>query len=92
VPGRAQVGDVVLADGAPPPGRVAARAPPRLIGRGRTAGCLFLDRLRTRDQNAFDWGLWGGGCTPTPRLAAALRLTRGTRPASPGQHCHFDRK
>ncbi len=21
-------------------------------------GCLFLDRLRTRDKNAFDWGLW----------------------------------
>ena len=54
VPGRATVGDVVLAD-----------------------GCLFLDRLRTRNKNAFDWGLWGGGCMPTPRMAAELGLKSG---------------
>lgn len=54
VPGRASVGDVVLAD-----------------------GCLFLDRLRTRDKNAFDWGLWGGGCLPTPRMSGALGLKTG---------------
>ena len=29
-------------------------------------GCLFLDRIRSRDKNAFDWGLWGGGCVPQP--------------------------
>lgn len=56
VPGRASVGDVVLAD-----------------------GCLFLDRLRTRNKNAFDWGLWGGGCLHTPRMASALGLKNGTR-------------
>ena len=54
VPGRASVGDVILAD-----------------------GCLFLDRLRTRNKNAFDWGLWGGGCLPTPRMASALGLKTG---------------
>ena len=54
VPGRATVGDVVLAD-----------------------GCLFLDRLRTRDKNAFDWGLWGGGCIPTPKMSEALGLKTG---------------
>lgn len=41
-------------------------------------GCLFLDRLRTRSKNAFDWGLWGGGCVPTPRLAEAAELKHGT--------------
>ncbi len=40
-------------------------------------GCLFLDRLRTRDKNAFDWGLWGGGCIPTLRMSEALGLKRG---------------
>jgi hypothetical protein len=40
-------------------------------------GCLFLDRLRTRNKNAFDWGLWGGGCMDTPRLAAALGIKTG---------------
>jgi hypothetical protein len=40
-------------------------------------GCLFLDRLRTRNKNAFDWGLWGGGCMDTPRLAAALGIKNG---------------
>lgn len=55
VPGRACVGDVVLAK-----------------------GCLFLDRLRMRNKNAFDWGLWGGGCLPTPRMASALGLKVGT--------------
>jgi hypothetical protein len=37
-------------------------------------GCLFLDRLRTRDKNAFDWGLWGGGCIPAPQLESQLGL------------------
>jgi len=32
-------------------------------------GCLFLDRIRSRDKNAFDWGLWGGGCVPAPEMA-----------------------
>ena len=43
-------------------------------------GCLFLDRLRTRDKNSFDWGLWGGGCVHTPRLASALGIKNGEWP------------
>jgi nucleoside phosphorylase len=41
-------------------------------------GCLFLDRLRTRSKNAFDWGLWGGAPLSTPRLAKECGLVEGT--------------
>lgn len=40
-------------------------------------GCLFLDRLRTRSKNAFDWGLWGGGCVSASQLRSALSLKGG---------------
>ena len=39
--------------------------------------CLFLDRLRTHNQNVFDWGLWGGGCIPTAQMRLDLGLTAG---------------
>ena len=39
--------------------------------------CLFLDRLRTRNKNAFDWGLWGGSSVPTNNLAKDLGLVKG---------------
>ena len=39
--------------------------------------CLFLDRLRTREQNVFDWGLWGGGCIPSAKMKADLGLKGG---------------
>ena len=41
-------------------------------------GCLFLDRLRTRDKNAFDWGLWGGGCIPCSNLRSSCGVKRAT--------------
>lgn len=39
--------------------------------------CLFLDRLRTRNKNAFDWGLWGGSSVKTSNLSKDLGLVKG---------------
>eukprot|EP01084_Bolivina_argentea_P114604 204000_1 len=39
--------------------------------------CLFLDRLRTRSKNAFDWGLWGGRSLQADNMAKDLGLTKG---------------
>ena len=41
-------------------------------------GCLFLDRLRTHSKNAFDWGMWGGGCVAAKAMCAAVGLKRAT--------------
>jgi len=39
--------------------------------------CLFMDRLRTRNKNAFDWGVWGGGCMQTNVMAKEVGLVEG---------------
>eukprot|EP01083_Nonionella_stella_P002062 5924_1 len=38
---------------------------------------LFLDRLRTRSKNAFDWGLWGGRSLQADNMVKDLGLTKG---------------
>eukprot|EP01062_Namystynia_karyoxenos_P011333 TRINITY_DN14053_c0_g2_i1.p1 TRINITY_DN14053_c0_g2~~TRINITY_DN14053_c0_g2_i1.p1 ORF type:complete len:492 (+),score=151.20 TRINITY_DN14053_c0_g2_i1:104-1579(+) len=43
-----------------------------------TDACLYMDRLRTRNKNAFDWGVWGGGCARCDSMAKELGLVRGT--------------
>merc|ERR1719242_264205 len=39
--------------------------------------CLFLDRLRTRNKNAFDWGLWGGSSIPADNMIKECGLIKG---------------
>merc|ERR1712228_2664 len=39
--------------------------------------CLFLDRTRTKDKNAFDWGLWGGCSIKTQKMCTDLNLIKG---------------
>lgn len=39
--------------------------------------CLFLDRLRTRNKTAFDWGLWGGSSMPVDTMIEECGLIRG---------------
>eukprot|EP00928_Gymnodinium_smaydae_P087752 TRINITY_DN71977_c0_g1_i1.p1 TRINITY_DN71977_c0_g1~~TRINITY_DN71977_c0_g1_i1.p1 ORF type:complete len:387 (+),score=56.48 TRINITY_DN71977_c0_g1_i1:52-1212(+) len=40
-------------------------------------GCLFLDRIRTRSKDAFDWGLWGGNTVKADNMARELGLHQG---------------
>jgi len=40
--------------------------------------CLFLDRLRFKTVNAFEWGIWGGATIPSETLQRDLSLKVGT--------------
>eukprot|EP01084_Bolivina_argentea_P307093 530734_1 len=39
--------------------------------------CLFLDRLRTKNKNSFDWGLWGGKSMKCKNMIKDLGLCCG---------------
>ena len=39
-----------------------------------TNNCFHIDRLRTKDQNSFEWGLWGGESIATPNMVKDLNL------------------